>query len=240
MSEGRTLKIDSIEDFSWLSSPRMWRDFRGACLEYFRYIAREIQFVRQKIPSFRKHIFKEKVWCYVRMAWHFQFQATWRKMSHRKKKLLICSMSLLLISFPLVLPFLLSIPARTKSIQILSIIHSIEECPESLAFATEPILASLANVLAYQVCIQQLCGLCIIRYSVCQWCQSSNGALVIWSISPLCAPYLSVCERIARTIIWTCEQKYSAHWPHTPKLWIHSVTRIAVLTAFRIRSNCLE
>lgn len=36
-------------------------------------------------------------------------------------------------------------------IQILSIVHTVEECPETLAFATEPILASLANVLAYQV-----------------------------------------------------------------------------------------
>lgn len=34
---------------------------------------------------------------------------------------------------------------------MLQIIHPIEECSETLAFATEPVLASLANVLAFQV-----------------------------------------------------------------------------------------
>lgn len=28
--------------------------------------------------------------------------------------------------------------------------HAVEECPETLAFASEPVLASLANVLAFQ------------------------------------------------------------------------------------------
>lgn len=28
--------------------------------------------------------------------------------------------------------------------------HTVEECPETLAFASEPVLASLANVLAFQ------------------------------------------------------------------------------------------
>lgn len=36
-------------------------------------------------------------------------------------------------------------------LQILQIIHPIEECSETLAFATEPVFASLANILAYQV-----------------------------------------------------------------------------------------
>jgi SCY1-like protein 2 len=35
--------------------------------------------------------------------------------------------------------------------QILQIIHTVEECPETLAFATEPVLASLANILAFYV-----------------------------------------------------------------------------------------
>ena len=35
--------------------------------------------------------------------------------------------------------------------QILQIVHTVEECPDTLAFATEPILASLANILAYHV-----------------------------------------------------------------------------------------
>lgn len=36
-------------------------------------------------------------------------------------------------------------------LQILQIIHPVEECSETLAFATEPVFASLANILAYQV-----------------------------------------------------------------------------------------
>lgn len=35
--------------------------------------------------------------------------------------------------------------------KILQIIHTVEECPETLAFATEPVFASLANVLAFHV-----------------------------------------------------------------------------------------
>lgn len=35
--------------------------------------------------------------------------------------------------------------------QILQIIHTVEECPDTLAFATEPVLASLANILAFYV-----------------------------------------------------------------------------------------
>lgn len=34
---------------------------------------------------------------------------------------------------------------------MLQIIHPIEECPETLAFATEPVFASLTNILAFQV-----------------------------------------------------------------------------------------
>lgn len=37
------------------------------------------------------------------------------------------------------------------AVQILQIIHPVEECSETLAFATEPVFASLANILAYQV-----------------------------------------------------------------------------------------
>lgn len=36
-------------------------------------------------------------------------------------------------------------------LQILQIIHTVEECPDTLAFATEPVLASLANILAFYV-----------------------------------------------------------------------------------------
>ncbi|XP_031640158.1 SCY1-like protein 2 isoform X1 [Contarinia nasturtii] len=39
---------------------------------------------------------------------------------------------------------------RFRHPKILQIIHPVEECPETLAFATEPIFASLANILAYQ------------------------------------------------------------------------------------------
>lgn len=35
--------------------------------------------------------------------------------------------------------------------QILQIIHPVEEGADTLAFATEPVLASLANILAFQV-----------------------------------------------------------------------------------------
>lgn len=35
--------------------------------------------------------------------------------------------------------------------QILQIVHTVEECPDTLAFATEPVLASLANILAFYV-----------------------------------------------------------------------------------------
>ncbi|CAD7082852.1 unnamed protein product [Hermetia illucens] len=45
---------------------------------------------------------------------------------------------------------------RFRHPKILQIIHPIEECPDTLAFATEPILASLANVLAFQ---ESACGL---------------------------------------------------------------------------------
>lgn len=38
-----------------------------------------------------------------------------------------------------------------RFLQILQIIHPVEECSETLAFATEPVFASLANILAYQV-----------------------------------------------------------------------------------------
>ncbi|KAG5678284.1 hypothetical protein PVAND_007972 [Polypedilum vanderplanki] len=38
---------------------------------------------------------------------------------------------------------------RFRHPKILQIIHTVEECSETLAFATEPVLASLANVLAY-------------------------------------------------------------------------------------------
>jgi hypothetical protein len=40
--------------------------------------------------------------------------------------------------------------------QILQILHTVEECPDTLAFATEPVLASLANILAFYV--SQLLG----------------------------------------------------------------------------------
>lgn len=36
-------------------------------------------------------------------------------------------------------------------LQILQIMHTVEESSETLSFATEPVIASLANVLAYQV-----------------------------------------------------------------------------------------
>lgn len=40
---------------------------------------------------------------------------------------------------------------RYRHPKILQVIHPVEECQDTLAFATEPILASLANVLAFQV-----------------------------------------------------------------------------------------
>lgn len=40
---------------------------------------------------------------------------------------------------------------RLYVFQILQIIHTVEECPDTLAFATEPVLASLANILAFYV-----------------------------------------------------------------------------------------
>lgn len=40
---------------------------------------------------------------------------------------------------------------RSLALQILQIIHTVEECPDTLAFATEPVLASLANILAFYV-----------------------------------------------------------------------------------------
>uniref|UniRef100_A0A1B0GQ39 Protein kinase domain-containing protein n=1 Tax=Phlebotomus papatasi TaxID=29031 RepID=A0A1B0GQ39_PHLPP len=39
---------------------------------------------------------------------------------------------------------------RYRHPKMLQVIHPVEECGETLAFATEPILASLANVLAFQ------------------------------------------------------------------------------------------
>jgi hypothetical protein len=39
---------------------------------------------------------------------------------------------------------------RFRHPKILQVLHSVEECSETLAFASEPVLASLANVLAYQ------------------------------------------------------------------------------------------
>ncbi|KAE8740974.1 hypothetical protein FOCC_FOCC013500, partial [Frankliniella occidentalis] len=38
---------------------------------------------------------------------------------------------------------------RFRHPRILQVLHSVEECNETLAFASEPILASLANILAY-------------------------------------------------------------------------------------------
>lgn len=37
---------------------------------------------------------------------------------------------------------------RFRHPKILYVIHPIEECPDTLAFASEPVLASLANILA--------------------------------------------------------------------------------------------
>ncbi|KAK6629257.1 hypothetical protein RUM43_003074 [Polyplax serrata] len=39
---------------------------------------------------------------------------------------------------------------RFRHPKILQVLHPVEECNETLAFASEPVLASLANVLAYQ------------------------------------------------------------------------------------------
>lgn len=39
---------------------------------------------------------------------------------------------------------------RFRHPKILQVLHPVEECSETLAFASEPVLASLANVLAYQ------------------------------------------------------------------------------------------
>ncbi|CAO1315978.1 unnamed protein product [Diamesa hyperborea] len=38
---------------------------------------------------------------------------------------------------------------RFRHPKILQIVHTVEECPDTLAFATEPVLASLANILAF-------------------------------------------------------------------------------------------
>lgn len=37
--------------------------------------------------------------------------------------------------------------------QMLQVIHTVEESSDTLAFATEPVMASLANILAYHVSI---------------------------------------------------------------------------------------
>ena len=39
---------------------------------------------------------------------------------------------------------------RFRHPKILQVLHPVEECNETLAFAAEPVFASLANVLAYQ------------------------------------------------------------------------------------------
>lgn len=39
---------------------------------------------------------------------------------------------------------------RFRHPKILQVLHPVEECNETLAFASEPVLASLANVLAFQ------------------------------------------------------------------------------------------
>lgn len=39
---------------------------------------------------------------------------------------------------------------RFRHPKILHVLHSIEECAETLAFASEPVYASLANILAFQ------------------------------------------------------------------------------------------
>lgn len=39
---------------------------------------------------------------------------------------------------------------RFRHPKILHVLHPIEECSETLAFAAEPVLASLANILAWQ------------------------------------------------------------------------------------------
>lgn len=36
---------------------------------------------------------------------------------------------------------------------ILKVVHSVEDCNETLAFAAEPVIASLANILAYQASV---------------------------------------------------------------------------------------
>lgn len=40
---------------------------------------------------------------------------------------------------------------RFRHPKILQILHTVEECGDTLAFATEPVFASLANILAWQV-----------------------------------------------------------------------------------------
>uniref|UniRef100_A0A182MAT9 Protein kinase domain-containing protein n=1 Tax=Anopheles culicifacies TaxID=139723 RepID=A0A182MAT9_9DIPT len=40
---------------------------------------------------------------------------------------------------------------RFRHPKILQIMHTVEESSETLSFATEPVIASLANILAYQV-----------------------------------------------------------------------------------------
>lgn len=35
--------------------------------------------------------------------------------------------------------------------QILQVVHTAEECQDTLAFATEPVMASLGNILAFKV-----------------------------------------------------------------------------------------
>uniref|UniRef100_T1GGC7 SCY1-like protein 2 n=1 Tax=Megaselia scalaris TaxID=36166 RepID=T1GGC7_MEGSC len=39
---------------------------------------------------------------------------------------------------------------RSRHPKMLTVIHPVEECADTLAFATEPVYASLANILAYQ------------------------------------------------------------------------------------------
>lgn len=97
--------------------------------------------------------------------------------------------------------------------QILQIVHTVEECPDTLAFATEPVLASLANILAFYVshdCRPFFCHLTKFIHSLNLIVKGRNTTNTnnrrITSQPTPTAPETSSCHRIQlswyRTEIW--------------------------------------
>lgn len=64
----------------------------------------------------------------------------------------------------------------TGAAQILQILHPVEECADTIAFATEPVFASLANILAFQVSVCLSARVCVVkRKYILIWIFVSNG-----------------------------------------------------------------